>query len=455
MSCFWSWRWFGRMGTRGLADAGVRDPRPQNALSRRVLVFAFNYPPEPTGISPYTGAMAAGLGARDFDVHVLATYPHYPTWRLFPGYGGWSSREDIDGVNVRRKRHYVPRVPSSLRRAISEISFGLRLAVANWNRPDVIVSVSPALLSTAIAVARVRLFHHSTPLVLWVQDLYSVGLEETGQNSGHMARFMKHLEAWVLRHVDRLVVIHDRFAERVVRDFHIPRERLVTIRNWTHLPPALKVGELASRAEFGWPEGTTIVLHAGNVGVKQGLENVVSAARHADEVQSDVRFVLLGTGGEARHLKAISNGVDRIQFMDPLPDDQFMRALSAADILLVNEKPGVSEMAVPSKLTSYFNAGRPVVAATDVSGITAEEILTAQAGVVVQSGRSRALLDAVLKLRDQPKEMKRLGENGLHYRRKVLDEQHAIDRFAEVLDSLISRETNALPDDADTEWSTS
>ena len=37
-----------------------------------------------------------------------------------------------------------------------------------------------------------------------------------------------------------------------------------------------------------------IALHAGNMGVKQGLENVVEAARQADATRSPVRFVLLG-----------------------------------------------------------------------------------------------------------------------------------------------------------------
>ncbi|MEB0141401.1 hypothetical protein QN363_20505, partial [Undibacterium sp. CCC2.1] len=82
----------------------------------------------------------------------------------------------------------------------------------------------------------------------------------------------------------------------------------------------------------------------------------------------------------------------RLQFIDSLDDFGFQRALASADILLVNEKLGVSEMAVPSKLTSYYNAGRPVIAATDRRGVTAAEIESAGGGVVVDAEVPQAII---------------------------------------------------------------
>lgn len=72
-----------------------------------------------------------------------------------------------------------------------------------------------------------------------------------------------------------------------------------------------------------------------------------------------------------------------------------MAALQAADILLVNEAPGLQDMALPSKLTSYFASGRPVVAATSATSVAAAEIRAAAAGVQADAGESHALLAAV------------------------------------------------------------
>ena len=127
------------------------------------------------------------------------------------------------------------------------------------------------------------------------------------------------------------------------------------------------------RRRLGWPEDVTVVLHAGNMGAKQGLANVLRASRLADQTNEPLLFVLMGDGNQRAELEAMG-GNRCLQIIDPLPSDLFPQALQAADILLVNERGGVTEMAVPSKLTSYFATGRPVIAATDPGSITAEEI---------------------------------------------------------------------------------
>jgi glycosyltransferase involved in cell wall biosynthesis len=248
---------------------------------------------------------------------------------------------------------------------------------------------------------------------------------------------MRSAEGWLLRSADTVVVIHDRFAKRVVADFSLNPSRVKVVRNWTHLAPAPAIDRTAARSAFGWGD-ETVVLHAGNMGVKQGLDNVIAAAQVADERGDSVRFVLLGGGGERDRLRAKGTGITKLQFIDPLPDDEFAQALAAADILLVNEMPGVSEMAVPSKLTSYFSTGRPVLAATDDAGITAEEIRSSGAGVVVPAGSPSALLDAALELGRTPEKADALGLSGKHYRETVLDETFAIDRFATLLSLLVN-----------------
>jgi len=183
------------------------------------------------------------------------------------------------------------------------------------------------------------------------------------------------------------------------------------------------------------------------MGVKQGLGNVVEAGRLAQSQGSAVRFVLLGGGSEREHLRALAAELDTVVFLDALPDDQFTAALQAADVLLVNEKAGVAEMAVPSKLTSYFSAGRPVIAATDVSGITAEEIRRAEAGTVVAAGDPQALLDAVLEMAAAPDTVARYGANGRRFRDTVLDEGAAIDAFDTLLSQLIDGDDSLPTDD--------
>ncbi len=169
------------------------------------------------------------------------------------------------------------------------------------------------------------------------------------------ARVVRAVEQWLLRSASAVVVIHDRFADRVHQDFRVPRERIVVVRNWTHLPPMPVVDVAEVRRRNGWADDEIVVVHTGNMGVKQGLHHVVDAGRLAHQRGERVRFVLVGDGSQREELqKRIDDAATTTQLIPPLDDEAFADVLQSADVLLVNELPGVAEMAVPSKLTSYF-----------------------------------------------------------------------------------------------------
>lgn len=408
----------------------------------RVLVVGLNYAPEPTGIAPYTAAFCRGLVARGHSVRVLTAMPHYPEWKFREGYDGWSRSERLDGVRIERLRHYLPSSPSGVRRLVSEISFGLRAIMAPWGRPEIVVFVSPALFSTALAMVKARL--KGLPAVVWVQDLYSLGIVETagGTSGSVVARLITGVESAVLKGASGVCVIHDRFAS-VAEQLGASAKVVQVVRNWTHLPAVTHGPRDAARARLGWNDGSVIALHSGAMGQKQDLENVVAAARLAEARGERVRFVLMGNGGRRARLEEAAVGLSTIEFVDPLPGDEYQTALDAADVLIVNEHVGLREMAVPSKLTSYFSSGRPIVAATDADSVTASEISVAGAGVRVGAGEPDALLDAILSLARDPERAAELGRRGQIYRESVLSEDVAIDRYAGWLTDLPSHRRRA------------
>ena len=403
----------------------------------RTTIVGLNYVPEPTGIAPYTAGLASGLVAEGESVRVVTSYPHYPAWEIAEGYEGPRISENIDGVPVARVRPYVTKNPSGVKRLLLEIHFGVRASLTPWGRPDVVILVSPALFSTAIIQFRALMTPRRPSIIVWVQDIYSLGVAETGALGSRGTDLIKRLERHVLRKADRVVVIHDRFKRVLVSSLDVRAGAIKVVRNWTHLKP-VRVDRKLYRSKFGWGS-EIVVLHAGNMGAKQALENVVEAARLGDLRSSNVRFVLLGNGNQRDALEVLAEGVTRLDFMNSLNEEDFQGAMAAADILLVNEKPGVTEMAVPSKLTSYFSAQRPVIVATDAGSITAEEIETAGAGVRVNAGDPAALLQASLELGSDRARADEYGRNGALFQSEVLSASGAVAGYAEIISSLAGK----------------
>jgi glycosyltransferase involved in cell wall biosynthesis len=273
---------------------------------------------------------------------------------------------------------------------------------------------------------------------LWVQDIYSRGIVETRSGGGLVANAMNAFESAILRGADGVAAIHERFKSFIVDSLAVTPERVKVIRNWTHLPVRPTSGQQEMRSRLAWQPDDIVVLHAGNMGMKQGLENVIEAARIAEEADSHLKFVLMGDGNQRRKLQEMATGLNRIQFLDPLPGDDFQIALSAADFLLVNELPGVKDMAVPSKLTSYFNAGVPVIAATDDGSVTAAEIAASGGGVRVDAAKPAELVSEIERLSLCTQEKIDMAANGLRFRQVTLSEDTAIAHYDEFLSSIVS-----------------
>jgi len=418
----------------GGAAAGCYRSAVDKTMS--VLVLGINYSPETTGIAPYTSGLASELARRGNRVRVITTFPHYPQWEFHGGRPPRSSTSDEDGVRVERRRHVLPTRPGGVSRALSELSFGISAARTRSGRADVVVLVSPALISSALLLLKTRLLSRR-PTVLWVQDLYSLGLQELGSGRSSLSeRVVAAVERWTLRTADAVVVIHERFRDTLVQTMGVRAQDVTVVRNWSHVGDNVAVDRGSARAALGWSHDDFIVLHAGNMGVKQGLENVIDAARRVAP-GSNVRFVLLGDGNQRDHLVALAAGVPAVTFVGSLPDDEFMRALHSADALLVNERAGVAGMAVPSKLTSYFSTGLPVIAATDRGSVTESEVQLAQAGPTVPAGDPGALVAAAEAIAGDPVAAAEWGANGLRFRSERLTDRASFDTFTQLLRRLV------------------
>jgi putative colanic acid biosynthesis glycosyltransferase WcaI len=415
---------------------------PTDSEKLRVVVLGLNYAPETTGIAPYTTGFARHLAAENHDVTVVAGHPHYPEWELHPGYEAPRPPEDDRGVRLVRVPHPVPRNPSGLSRVWMEVVFAWRAAVRlARQRPHVVVVISPALLALIPAVLLRRVLRYRLGAV--VQDLYGAALSETGIGGGLIARVTARLELALLRRVQGLVVIHEVFRRKLIAS-GVPEHRIEVIPNWSHVTMPEKHDRAAVRRQLGWRHDEFIALHAGNMGAKQGLEGLVDVARLADELGSSVRIVLMGNGSRRAALEEYARGLTRVSVVDSLPAGDFESALAAADCLLLHEKPGVVEMSVPSKLTTYFTAGRPVVAATDPRSGAASLMSAAGAGPVVQAGDAAALLGSIEQLAQDPEQALASGENGRRYAAEHLTGGASLRRKAAWVRHLGHRRSGAL-----------
>jgi colanic acid biosynthesis glycosyl transferase WcaI len=361
----------------------------------RILIVGMHYAPEESGNAPYTTGFAEHLAMRGHDVHVLAGVPHYPSWKP-----GEAKSGSFNGVQVHRRWHFVPGNQSAPKRALYEGTFLLTGAsLLGLPRPDAVLAIVPALSDGVLARVASRRF--GVPYGVVFQDLMGLAASESGVSGGQRVhKFVKGTEGWIARGAQTVGVIAEGFRP-YLESVGVESARVQRLRNWNQIP-ASTVDRASTRARMGWSDDTFVCLHAGNMGHKQGLESILETARLARDVLPALRFVLAGDGNRRRDLEelAVRDGLGNVQFLPTLGGQEYGDVLSAADVLLLNQRPDMKAMAFPSKITSYVFSGTPIVAAVDSDCDAARELLPYGAALVVEPGRPASLLAVIGRLRD-------------------------------------------------------
>ena len=147
----------------------------------RVLLYSYNYYPEPIGIAPLMTELAEGLVKRGHQVRDVTALPNYQERKIYKGYQGQLYKREVrNGVEIDRCFVAIRPKPGLVTRAMLEGSFAilsLVKAIAGW-RPDVILSTSPSL-PACLPVAVAKIFHRC-PNVLSLQDILPEAAIQTG-----------------------------------------------------------------------------------------------------------------------------------------------------------------------------------------------------------------------------------------------------------------------------------
>jgi glycosyltransferase involved in cell wall biosynthesis len=402
------------------------------ATPKKYTLVGINYWPEPTGNSPYNTGLSEKLQETD-EICVITGQPHYPWWKKQSDH---SDKEYLDvhkNIFLNRVNHFVPRKQSNFARAAMEIDFGIRAIATGKVAGEKIILISPAMISSALVLAWVRVFSRESKVLLWVQDLYEQGLEETARKRGFFAQVVVRIENWLLSNVDRVVVAHPRFL--TAKNLDISTQKHFALANWSHFDfqPSESIDKTKQKYGFGESE---VILHIGNMGVKQGLEHVLDSARLAQRESPRLKFVFVGGGNQIDKLKdfVIQNLLTNVSFIEPVTDEELSNLMNSASVLLVHEAPGVKEMSIPSKLSTYFLTGRPILVCSEPDSLAGMKVREDGTGSWVRSGNEGELLrgiDRILQRASKDEESR-----ALLFANENLRKGESLEKFKRIIDEL-------------------
>lgn len=405
----------------------------------KLLILTQYFPPEVGAPQNRLFELAVRLKKSGIDVSVLTAMPNYPQMKIYAGYENKDYfYEEIDEIPVHRASIYLPKSKSIIERLKNYFSFVYSSARVGKNKIgeiDVIMCESPPLFLgySALYLKRIK----KAKLIFNVSDLWPESAEKLGVVTNKwMLKLAYNLEEKLYRK-SVLVTgqtqgicksIHQRFPD--VKTYWLPNGVDVSYYNPTSVSNHW-------RTENGFQDNDILFLYAGIIGLAQGLEIILSAAKKL-ESHSNIKFILLGSGPEKEKLQRIKekDQLLNVYFFDAVSKTQMPAIVKASDVSIIPlRKLELFLGAIPSKIFENLSMEKPVILAVDGE---ARELFVNQGKCALYTEPENVddLVNNVLLLSKDTVLRKQLGEKGRLYVEQNFNRNLIAQKFHHILNNL-------------------
>lgn len=215
----------------------------------------------------------------------------------------------------------------------------------------------------------------------------------------------------------------------------IPEQKVEIFPNAKKITEDYQCEDFSVRQKLGIPEDACVFLFGGNMGKPQYVEILAAAAKEFKN-DNNVFFVFVGRGTE-KHIIAQTienNDIKNAILLDNLPREEYEQITKESDVGLITLDPRFTIPNFPSRILSYMDYAKPVLAATDTVTDMKELIKIADCGEWVCSEKQEAFFEKIKAFSADKDKCIRQGENG----RKYMKENFTVERCVEILEKQFS-----------------
>ncbi len=382
---------------------------PTNLTSRlRIIVISQFFGPDQSSVGQFLADFASAAAAAGQDVHVICGATDYASEAVAAR--GTTQRENpkpIEFCRVGSGTISVVRVRTatfSQSKARKLLSYATFYAGALWRalrvaKPDVVLTLTapPGLALIGWLVQRTRGCRH----VAWEMDLYpdiaiALGIP--------VAAWTSRMLDFPRRRADAVIALGDCMKNRLLQH-RIREDRIVVAENWAD-------GQMIHPLPF--PRSRPLrILYSGNMGQAHDLATICAVLKRLAN-SSDFLFVFAGGGLARRQLIGFcrERKIENVTFPGYVPLRDLGTSLAECHVGLVMQKSSTVGAIVPSKIYGLMAAGRPALFIGPAAATPALLIQRFDCGWQFDCGDESGVSALLLRLLENPEEIRRKGQNG-------------------------------------------
>lgn len=386
----------------------------------KVLVVSQYFYPENFRIND----LCYGLKDLGHEVEVLTGKPNYPKGNFYKGYS-WNTKkaEIINGIKVYRSNLISRGNSGGFRLFLNYISFVFFGSIKLFfikQKFDKIFVYAPSPITVGFIGILASFIFRAKPF-LWVHDLWPESLKDAGGIKNKIILGLVNLMTKsIYFFYDTILVQSPRFKDYMIEQ-GVNKNKIFYYPYYAE--SFYKVVKPKSSVKLIFPDGLNI-LFAGNIGVAQSFDTIISAANKIRSIKDNINFIIIGEGRDKqRVMEKISKMSleNNFKFLGSFPSEKMSDFFACADALLVSlKKSKIFKLTIPGKLQSYLASGKPIIGSID--GIGSDIINNSKSGYASPAENYEMLAKSIIRFSNLTiKEKLEMGINARKYFEKEFE----------------------------------
>lgn len=326
-------------------------------------------------------------------------------------------------------------VSRALKWSFSSFSaFFIARKLAKQNNFNVVISFSPAITMALPIMALAKSDKLTSLLIQW--DFFPHHHRQIGLISSGMSFFVaRKIEEMLIRKFDVVTCMSP--ANEVYLRTHYPlrdEQKICITPVWGKDTPLPVVDRAVIRQRYSLPQNKPLVVFGGQLVHGRGLEDLLGAAKLAQQLGRGVTFLVIGSGSLESLVEAcIAQGCENLIWIPRIPRNEYLELIKSCDLALVCTVRDVDVPSFPSKTVDYLRAGLPIVASVESSTDYGEYIVSLGVGVSVEAGEPKQLLESIEVLLCDTEKMTSMSELGPVRFKEVFEVRHITSKLLEMV----------------------
>ncbi|TJX13648.1 glycosyltransferase family 4 protein [Tissierella creatinini] len=315
------------------------------------------------------------------------------------------------------------RIPTLMKKDISKY-------LSNRKFDFILYEAPPVTNASLVSWAKKQF---SCPSYLMLKDIFPQNAIDIGimKENSIIYKFFKYKEKALYESADIIGCMSEANKQYIIK--HNPwldENKIELFPNTKRITDNIEPVQLEMRHKYSIPEKACVFLFGGNMGKPQYVDLLSESAIDCRN-DDGIYFLFVGRGTDRYKLERTIKEYDikNAMVIENLPRDEYEQITKECDVGLIILDPRFTIPNYPSRILSYMEYAKPVLAATDKFTDIKELIEDAQCGEWVWSGDKEAFVEKIRYMAES-KDLIIKGNNG----RKYINENFKVEYSVKILE---------------------